>query len=671
MLNQLASVLLYRRTTMYKPNLTRVGLAFRMTFGLIAGLLSLPHILLSAEPPDQVVFPVNISSEDGARLAPIMAAYRDQRWDDAIRETIALRSRLERGPLDETAAFFLGDLYARRAEAGDQADLRRALQAFEAARQAYPKTDNATRALWRIGQIYGAMDLGQEAVASLKRVAGNHPDSRYAIWAFFDLADLYRSWEQWQEADEIYRTLRRLNLSPAERTRAAYGSAEILSRLGRPEDAYHIYRESEPGIRGDAAVLFRYAESAYRAGHYDHARNLFLTFFNIYPKDPLAPVAYAFVADTLRIDKRTRNAELAYDEILGRPAASISEQLGMLMAMMGKRQLLGCAPLPSPADQAPCRIHDAPALNPLPVARTLAVRARDVFLEQPSDPTLRRLIFNIATLLRDHGLVDDALELHYAIVAGLRPSPMRERMSAILRDTAENALLSHIRSHDDLGALRVFYRFRAAFPAAAMNDRIGLLIAESHARLGLLAQAIELSGPIAANRPKYQAEEALYLLAESHRRRGEWERAQRRFGQYLTRYPGSAHGIDAIHHLVTTLGQQGQLQDAAGRYQAWMARYGRQPASAVVSRRLASLLGDAFYLDRHFSDAVRHYQVALADAATDEDRAWAQLQLGKSYAASGRRAQGVAALKSVALDPNASLPARVAALHLQELEGEP
>jgi hypothetical protein len=102
-----------------------------------------------------------------------------------------------------------------------------------------------------------------------------------------------------------------------------------------------------------------------------------------------------------------------------------------------------------------------------------------------------------------------------------------------------------------------------------------------------------------------------------------------------------------------------------------MARYGRQPASAVVSRRLASLLGDASYLDRRFSDAVRHYQVALSDAATDEDRAWAQLQLGKSFAASGQRAQGLAALKSVAASPNTPLAARFAALHLQELENEP
>jgi tetratricopeptide (TPR) repeat protein len=515
------------------------------------------------------------------------------------------------------------------------------------------------------------MDLDQEAVASFRRVAASHPDSHYAIVAQLDLAELYRSWEQWREADEIYRTLRAINLPPAERTRATFGSAEVISRLGRPEDAYRIYRESEHAIREDASTLFRYAETAYRTGRYGQARNLFLTFFNIYSQDPLAPVAYAFVADTLRIDKRDRNAELAYDEILGRPAESLGEQLGLLMAIMGKRQLRGCATLPSPSDQAPCRVQDAPALNPLPVARALAVQAGDLIRERPSDPTLRRLIFNVATLLRTNGLVDDALELHYAIVSGLRPSPMRDRMSAILRESAESTVLIHVQAHDDLGVLRVFYRFRSAFPATAMGDKLGLLIAESHARLGLLAQAIELSGPIAANRPKYQAEEALFLLADSHRRRGELDRAQRRFGQYLTRYPGSSHGVEAILHLVDALGQQGQLQDAASRYEAWIARYGRQPTSAVVSRRLAGLIGDALYVDRRYPDAIRQYQTALADAATDEDRAWTQLQLGKSYAASGERAQGLAALKSVTAGPRDSLTARFAALHLQELEDAP
>ncbi|MFZ5861438.1 MAG: tetratricopeptide repeat protein [Nitrospirota bacterium] len=636
--------------------------------GLVLGIMGAgePSPVSAANTARQELplIPAGLSAQDRAALQPILSAVETGEWNQALHTTLTLRQRPEplTTALDEFTAFLVGDLYARRAAAGDA---RLALRAFEDARRTFPDSDNAVRALWRIGQIYAAMDLAQEAIASFKRTAAGKTQTPFAILAQLDLGDLYRNWEQWPEADDVYRKLRALKVPPAERIRAVLGSAEIASRMGRTEDAYRMYRDIESETRENAAGLFSFAETAYRTKRYEQARNLFLAFYNIYSQDPLAPVAYAFVADTLRINKHTRNAELAYDEIIARPAESLGDKLGLLMAAMGKRQLRGCAPIPSGFDDEPCRGKDKTEHNPLWVARDLATQASALIRERPADPILRRLVFNVATSLRGYGLIDDALQLHHAIVLGLPPSPMKDRLNTILRDTAEAAVQLHVQAQDDFGAVRVFYAYRSAFTSDAMTGRIGLSIAESHARLGLIAQAIELAGPIAANRPRFQGEEALYILADGYRRRGEYDRAQLRFGQYLNRYPGSPRSADAFVHWVHVVERQGPAQDTFLRYQAWINQYGGTAGGGHVALRVADSLGNAAYVDGRYPDAVRYYQAALS-APAEADRAWAQLQFGNSLLASGHRERGLAALTTAAAGPPNSLTARFAALKMQD-----
>jgi tetratricopeptide (TPR) repeat protein len=614
------------------------------------------------------LFPGGASRDDTAVFQPILNAYEGQRWDDAIEETLRIRAELQLGPLDETAAFLLGDLYAARANHRETADLRRALQAFENARLRYPHTENAVRGLWRIGQLYAAMEFSHEAVASFKRVVARHAESPYAAYAQLDLAELYRGWELWKEADGAYRALRSLRLTPADQIRATLGSADVAARLGRYEEAYRIYREAEAHAREDARALFRYAETAYHAGRYGEARDLFLALFNIYSRDPLAPVAYAYVGDTLRVEGRTRNAERAYDDILAKPAESLGGALALLMAAMGKRLLHGCAPIPSGFDNAPCRVEDNTAQDPRPLARELAAQARTLFRDRPTDPTLRRLVFDVATFLRGRGLFDIALELHHEIVVVLPPSPLRDRLSAVLHETAGGAVRTYAQARDDLSVVRFFHGFRSAFTPSMLNGPVGLTIADSHARLGLLAQTIELSSPIAANRTHPKAEEALFLLADAFRRRGDWEKARQRFEQFLTRYPASRRAPEALAHLADVLDRQGRAQDATARYRTWLDRYTRHQDAEAIALRLARASGDASYVEGRYAEAIPHYRAALAAASTEAEREWVQLQLGKSYRAIGERGQSLALFKLIADGTTDTLVARFAALHVQDLE---
>lgn len=618
------------------------------------------------------LFPGGASRDDTTVFQPILDAYAGQRWDDAIEETLRIRAELQLGPLDETAAFLLGDLYAARANHRETADLRRALQAFENARLRHPRTENAVRALWRIGQTYSDLGFSHEAVASFKRVVARHAESSYAAYAQLDLAELYRGWELWKEADGAYRALRSLRLTPADQVRATLGSADVAARLGRYEEAYQMYRAAEAHAREDARALFRYAETAYHTGRYGEARDLFLALFNIYPRDPLAPVAYAYVGDTLRVEGRTRHAELAYDDILAKPAESLGGTLALLMAAVGKRLLHGCAPIPSGFDDAPCRVEDTPTQDPHRLARELAAQARSLLRDRPSDPTLRRLVFDVATFLRGHGLFDIALELHHEIVAILPPSPIRNRLSAILHETAGGGVLIYAQAQDDLGVLSLFYGFRSAFTPAMLNGPVGLTIADSHARLGLLAQTIELSSPIAANRTHPKAEDALFLLADAFRRRGDMEKARQRFEQFLTRYPVSRRAPEALAHLADVLDRQGRTQDATARYQTWLGRYARHQDAEAITLRLTRALGDASYSAGRYADAIRHYRAALAALAAsstnEAERGWFQLQLGRSYRAIGERDHSLALFKLAAGGTTDTLVAQVATLHVQDLE---
>ncbi|MBI3608649.1 MAG: tetratricopeptide repeat protein [Nitrospirae bacterium] len=615
------------------------------------------------------LFPRGASRDDTAVFQPILDAYEGQHWDDAIEETLRIRAELQLGPLDETAAFLLGDLYAARANHRETADLRRALQAFEDARLRYPHTENAVRALWRIGQTYSALGFSHEAVGSFKRVVARHAESPYAAYAQLDLAELYRGWELWTEADGAYRALRSLPLTPADQIHARLGSADVVARLGRYEEAYQMYREAEAHAREDARALFRYAETAYHTGRYGDARDLFLSFFNIYSRDPLAPVAYAYVGDTLRIEGKTRNAELTYDDILAKPAESLGGTLALLMAAMGKRLLHGCAPIPSGFDDAPCRVEATPTQDPRPLAHELAAQARTLIRDRPTDPTLRRLVFDAATFLRGHGLFDIALELHHEIVAILPPSPIRNRLSAVLHETAGSAVLSYAEARDDLSVIRFFYGSRSAFTPSMLNGPLGLTIADSHARLGLLAQTIELSSPIAANRTHPKAEDALFLLADAFRRRGDLEKARQRFEQFLTRYPASRRAPEALAYLADVLDRQGRTQDATARYRTWLDRYPHHQDAEAITLRLTRALGDASYAAGRYAEAIRHYRAALAASSTNEaERGWFQLQLGRSYRAIGERDQSLALFKLVAGGTTDTLVARFAALHVEDLE---
>lgn len=659
-----------------------------------------------ADDRDFPIFPTDSKEKELFHVA--LEAYHQDDLLRAINETERLVKTLPKGPAAETAAYLLGDLHFKLGKKEGNKRLRQALAAYQEAQMVFPKTENAVRSIWKIGQVYTKLELYFESIASYRRVERRYPTSRFVPLARLGIARSHRKWHKWKEADLSYRRVSLSLFPPGKRAMILFEHAGVLYHLKSFEAAYLKYGEGglivEDLPRKYPTVLFQQADSAFRTKRYTKAQESFLTFYNIYPKETEASVALARVGDILRKQGKTKEAQSVYEQV----STLYPDSQGDLMVkivhdidVLFSKEL--CPPVILPRPAIPCQSEGSlgPAGKRI-LLQGIQDRVRSLLKERPLLPALQEILFNVAEELREHRLFDTPLEIQSTLlIINIDLTPFHTKIVTTHLQTMIEAIEKWTREGDDLKVVELFYSYPSAFPVRMMVSPTGLKVSNSHARLSLFSPAIEFYTRIAERTKSPLAHEALYSLGKIYFQQKDSTKAQHTLEQFFSLYPKSSRTSEALVILAEVYTHQGKIQQGIVGYKDWLLRNPRHPDRKEVSFKLAKAyeekgnfkeaipiylkwtgnsknippeltikLADAYFQFGNYLEAIGYYRRAQKQKIEGKDSDWVQFRLAESYYASGKKELGLTLFTKLSLNANHPLLKELATERSHHLQQE-
>ena len=662
---------------------------------LSAGLLVSALLLAEAahaKKPALPIFPAQEVAGEENPVRPILDAYDAQDYASALFQTEELLARLSpHDPLAEATAFLLGDLHLESAETvGGSDPLYAAISAFQNAIVKYPESENAVRGLVRMGEAYRALKFYPESIASFKRVLAKHSKSPFAVSARLGIGETYNAWGKWKEAAETYGKFSASKLSLENRRALHRGQADVAYQSGDYDLAYRRYqgvnlKASDYGAE-DRRTLFQYGDAAYRTGRLKQAREVFLAYYDVFQKDPLAPVALARVGETWRVEKKDPGAVRAYESIRnmllimeadtpGRKAGKLVSEIGSLAR---KKECAPVLPQIRPSDCLPRRADAAlgEGADGLPrSAREVIHLSHALMQETPLAPVFQEILFASAKALRGQGLLDVPLEIenHLLPAVGVPPTRFQEQVRAAFQRTVKEAVAERSEAGDHEKVTEIYYRYPTAFSPAMRAGVTGMQVARSLAGVGLLSDAAGLYEAIAIRTTHPLAEEALARLGKIRFQQGEYVGAHQNTAQFLSRYPTGGQSVDVMQGFGDLLAKENETDLAIEKYNDWLLRHPNHASGGAVLSSLADAYvqkgalkeaaatyarlmekedeptpdlyvsaADVRFKLGEYKDAAALYERVIEMDPQFKHVGWARLQLGNSYRALGQMERGQA-----------------------------
>jgi len=621
-----------------------------------------------------------------APLEPAKNAYQAGNLKLAIEAVQRAVSTLPKGEAHEAAVFLLGDVQAKLGETAGRASLQAAASAYQRALNFYPASDYAPRAILKLGRVYDRLGLYYESIASYKRLITKQPNNPLVPPALLGMGQAYSKLGKWNDAALTYERAIAMTDSIHVRLPSLYGMADAFYHLSQFDRAYVDYLTLEaidqPGLRQNTSALFQYGDAAYQVRRFQQAQAIFSILYNIHPDDSRASMALARAAEALQQAGSPVKAEGLSNHLFTQYPGSTGEEMLKIVRMaesIGSTEECTTAipyahPIlcqPRPATTGPQDPHQIDELKKEALA---------LLKERQMQPILSPVLQDLSERLKEVGEYETSMEILGWLRRQAGSERERARATTLLRTRLAETIGSWQGNPDhDLNIVRLFYVYSSVFTPDMLTGKTGLAVADSHARLELFSQAIELYGPIASGNLSDLAEEASAGLGTALLHKGEFQKAQRAFDQFLQRFPNSAHANEVQRQLAQAFIGQDQPDRAIPLLTAWLAHHPNHPDSLRVSLQLAEAyrrtgrhqeeialyrkwlrpdhpavaglvlrLADALFQAHDYRHAADFYQTLLQQSNDGEEADWIRLQLARSLHASGRKRQADELLSTLA-----------------------
>jgi tetratricopeptide (TPR) repeat protein len=600
--------------------------------------LSLPK-QTGKEAPSQPVKRASAPSRSGVSydsFQELLKVYRAKELTRAITEV----KRLKGQGGAEIAAYIMGEIYLQQAEDGDASALPQSMTLFKRAVAAYPESEHIPFGNLRIGQIYARQKLFYEAIGHFGRVVDYQGPTRFRLKARIGMAQAYQAWEKWDRAKAIYEMILEMyQLPDEERAEVQLGYADILYQTGQFDAAYQLYRKAAaiiPAYRfRDPIALFQFAESAYRARHFQNAKGLFLKFYNIYPEQPFAPFALIRFETLLKIeDPDGKSSTLvtpnlaSIDETIDRVAFTLRGRANresgdlnqILLSMKALKECIRRDPsegapkkgVTAMPDGTPCSLPlEEEAFFPSsewshPFRESIRAHAMQLLSPNPSPSiTAQGVLLEAIYQLKKYKDTESVMEIETALLSRLPPdSPYRREVYDNFHETIVKQLDE---LEDPLLIVTLFHHYSSVFTKSMLAGEIGFALAESHADLGLISQAANFYLPVSQNFKHPASDEALYRLGKLYLQLGEDQKAQRALEQYRGRFPKGQMVFSELGDLSL---KQGEVDKAVLFYEYWLSRYPNHPQHREIYLKLA----EAHRYRNDFDNEIRVYLKWIREA---------------------------------------------------------
>jgi TolA-binding protein len=650
-------------------------------------------------PDDGPRYESPLTGPDGARFSEGITALAQERDQDADQAFTSLVNEYPTSPLKGASLAFVADLIAKR---GTDHQRRQAIEAYRALIREDPSSANASRARWRIGDLYAQGRWLIEAKASYEQSLADSPME--GPRALFGLGLVLLEGGQWKEAQHAFQQVKKRTDDERLIVPATFALAEALSRAQQWEQAQSVY---ESGIRrwpaafkGHPDSILLLADVKIHLRKHAEARALLEQFYNLYPTHAEAPTALIRVGDSWRQTARIDRAKTLYAAVIQKHSGTYQESVArMRMAELARESFVhGRKPGPE--------LGIGAILDGRP-ARDDEAREQEDMFEQIAQAYAgvelgSEALFHLGEHLEARDRRLEAVDVYRRLSdrKGLIdhdpwPETAGWRLVALLGPW----MLAALQSHDDLAAVNLFYRHGAFGEDLYAGNAILLLLADAHHRLGFSPQAIKLYRTLVRDTVSDPVREKAFIgLGLAYLAQQDLPAAKRVFERTLLQYPAGQSRTMALTYLADTLNRQGDWNGVIRVCRLWLRH---ADARSLEGRRMLHLLAHAQVKIGHPRDAldtlartigagakshatslpyadqllnVGQYEEAAArylhivqapSSAADAD--WARLQLAKIRRAQKRYGEARTLLQEVQSMTTDELVNRISAALLAEL----
>lgn len=627
------------------------------------------------------------SRTSASSLQELLKVYRAKAVKQALTEVKRLQSKKE--ATDEVVLYLLSELYLKQAEEGEKEAIPQAMASLKKAVSLYPNSEHTPFGHFRMGQIYARQKLFYEAIASFNRVIHSPSENSFQLKAQVETARVYQAWGKWERAKEGYeKILRDRSLPDEEKTQIRLGYADILYQMGQFEEAYQQYKRVASVVPShrfkDPVALFQFGEAAYRANHFSQAKGLFLGFYNIYPKEPFAPVALVRFGTLLKLERKgsksasplvTPNLS-SIDETINRLASTLNqktsqEHSNLSRILLSIRALQECVKKPRPVrvmrlggvsqkseeavpfeadDSIPCNmplIDEAFSRDPKwsdPFRQEIRTYALNLLATPLSSTTSQGVILEGIYQLKAYKEIASVVEIEAALLLNIpSASPYRQEIQEDLNETIVKQLGA---IQNPMIVVTLFHAYPSAFTKKMLAGDIGFVIAMSHVKVGLYSRAADLLLPVTKNFEHPSSDEALYQLGKVFFQLGEYEKAQRALELYQRRSPPDTL---ALTDLGDVYFKQGQIEKAILSYEHGLSHYPKHLNRSDLYLKLS----EAHRYRNDFDNEIKVYLKWIQDAKED-GRPYARL--ADAYFQSGQYQKAIESYQEIINRLGGSLP---------------
>lgn len=608
------------------------------------------------------------SGIDGLAWQEGRSAYKKGAWSEAQRFFEKIVRDHPESSLVPSAKAYLVELSLR--DVAVTQNRPEAIQGYKKLLRDHPQSSNARRAEWRIADLYFEQGWFQEAQAFYEQAMAHSLHLPFdGNRALLGLGHTLMATGKWRDAEHAFANMRKRSESDSLLQGATVGLAHALFRQQRLAEAQPIYdlsyRRWPHLVKGDPVTLQRYAITEAHVHHDVSARDLMLLFYNLYPRHGYAPKALLHVAETLRSAGQAPLAEFVYALIPSiYPQSQLDSTVKLRLAtLLTQSRVSNDGNILSPTIGA--MIHNVT----VPIDTTTSYRAllEEIAIREADTPTGSEALFYLGQEYEKRNELNEAIRTYKEVTfrtargSELWATKATARLSALLMPWIEAA----IASHDDWTVVSLYHRHGVMAEQRYARSPVLLEIAESHKRLGFMAEAVRLFQQVLkVQKDSTLVEPALLGLGKLYLDQQDPEAARKVLERYRFQFPLGRYDGEVLHLLISAMRQQRDLQSLLLLCRTWLVRHPVHRERPDMYVQLAKTLGEleklgesalayeeAFKagatqsvatllsyadtlsrLNRHES-AIAAYRSVLEKKPTAQQAEWAHLQMAKHWTA--------------------------------------
>ncbi len=611
----------------------------------------------------------------------VKKAYKEFNYPEAIHLTKKLRRQKKDLKIAKVATFLLGDIYFDIASNGRPLEYKRALIAFQGARSRYRDSEEAIRALWKIGTVYLRQRLFYEALASFNMILKKHSQSRFIIAAQFGKAQTFLTWKKYDKAITEYDSIDPTKLKHAEKMALLLGYGDTYQQMNMVNMAYRYYKMvpiNDAILQKLPVTIFQYGISALRSGDYRRAITLLSILQNRYPGGPDTLQALARIGDAWRLQGMSHRANNIYKLVRRSQKHNTNGQIAKIIAELGTLHLAGCSPRPILLSESDCKkMKPLSSKAGLAALERIAQKAKVLFssFDNPTPRTRLHLVegilFETITGLEQHKAYTFSLQIKEQFLKKKIHKNTRKKIEGSLQQTVIQATSQLLEEDEPVAVLTTFFGHRSQYSGEILNSHTGLQIGIRLTKAGFYQEAADILRPIAELKHNETLGDALYYLVKANYGLGKYQAAEQNLKRYIKTYPSSQRKAALLILSAEISEHEGLRKQAIKKYRAWLKQYpqdkrvqkirlalarnheqdGDLPQAITSYLKVVKAGGtkvakfqlkaaDLYFRLAKYREAASYYEKSLKISEAGPQKEWAQVQLANSYAALGQQNLG-------------------------------